>query len=388
MNQLSATSRAVLLLALAGAAAPVSACSTPVFQYALENWASEPYRVTIFHRGPLDEKSLSAVNVLRGSGAANVELQLADLAAKPPAPLRALWAAHEHASLPLMLVRFPVTHKAVETLWSGPLTVEAAKTLVDSPARREIAKRILAGDAVVWVLLGGGDEAKDRAAERKLAARLETLSDILRASLAPGVDQSGQEAAQAARVRFSVLKISPGDSAERMFAAMLVGCESDLKSREYASEPMAFPVFGRGRVLYALVGGGITDANIQRACETLIGPCTCELKDENPGMDLLLATDWDALVTVSDPFSGALAPLGGLPVIRTTTRPRDPLPPSGPALQGGLDPAPTASDLGGQSPASGRLLRNVLLAAAVIAGLVTIAALFFRRRSRRKASRG
>ena len=72
---------------------------------------------------------------------------------------------------------------------------------------------------------------------------------------------------------------------------MLLSSESDLADRQ---APMVFPIFGRGRILYALIGSGITPANIREACIFLIGPCACEIKDDNPGIDLLITADWQA----------------------------------------------------------------------------------------------
>ncbi|HUQ72324.1 MAG TPA: hypothetical protein VM165_22550, partial [Planctomycetaceae bacterium] len=31
------------------------ACNVPVFRYALEHWRPDPYRLTVLHRGPLDD---------------------------------------------------------------------------------------------------------------------------------------------------------------------------------------------------------------------------------------------------------------------------------------------------------------------------------------------
>jgi hypothetical protein len=76
-------------------------------------------------------------------------------------------------------------------------------------------------------------------------------------------------------------------------AGMLVRCESDLADR---SEALAFPVFGRGRALWPLVGRGINAKNVQEASEFLVGACSCQVKEQNPGFDLLLSADWDSLL--------------------------------------------------------------------------------------------
>ena len=74
---------------------------------------------------------------------------------------------------------------------------------------------------------------------------------------------------------------------------MLLGSEEDLAE---SKEPIAFPIYGRGCVLYALVGKGINAETIDEACAFLVGPCSCIVKEENPGVDLLVSADWDGQV--------------------------------------------------------------------------------------------
>jgi hypothetical protein len=77
-----------------------------------------------------------------------------------------------------------------------------------------------------------------------------------------------------------------------MLLTLLLNSEPDLD--EYSNEPVVFPVFGRGRVLYALIGQGITTDNIRETIAFLVGPCGCEIKMMSPGVDLLMAANWDA----------------------------------------------------------------------------------------------
>ncbi len=53
-----------LVFCLVFSASRVRACSVPVFRYALENWYADPYRVLVFHRGPLSAESQAAVDFL------------------------------------------------------------------------------------------------------------------------------------------------------------------------------------------------------------------------------------------------------------------------------------------------------------------------------------
>lgn len=95
------------------------------------------------------------------------------------------------------------------------------------------------------------------------------------------------------KLAFSMVRLSRTDPEEEVFARMLLGSEEDLRDTK---EPMAFPIFGRGRALFGLVGKGINSETIEEACSFLIGPCSCVVKEMNPGLDLLMTADWDGAV--------------------------------------------------------------------------------------------
>ena len=86
---------------------------------------------------------------------------------------------------------------------------------------------------------------------------------------------------------------------------MLLGSEPDLAG---SKGPMAFPVFGRGRVLYALVGAGITVDTVRRAGAFIGGECSCTIKHGNPGTDLLLVADWSDVHLSDAPVQTTTSP--------------------------------------------------------------------------------
>ena len=90
-------------------------------------------------------------------------------------------------------------------------------------------------------------------------------------------------------VVFSMVRVGRSDPDEQFLVASLLRSEPDLLGSD---EPMAFAVFGRGRILWALIGGGINEDTIHKACEFICGPCACVVKGENPGVDMLLSADW------------------------------------------------------------------------------------------------
>lgn len=251
--------RSAILFLLASTS--VFACSVPVFRYALEHWAADPYRVTVPHGTKLD---------------GNFKVTTTDVSK--------------------IELRQPVSMRNEEVIWSAEFNEANVKALVDSPARQQIAERLGAGESAVWVLLESGDKAKDDEANRFLDERLEYLSGVMEL---PKLDQQDVKnglvsvPGDGLRLSFSTLRVKRDDAAESAFIAMLLASEPDLREIE---EPIAFPIFGQGRVLYALVGRGIKVETIDRAAQFLIGSCSCQVKEQNPGVDLVMAVDWKQMV--------------------------------------------------------------------------------------------
>jgi len=355
------------------------ACSIPVFRYALEQWQADPYGVIVFHRGALSEEDQAVLDALRErardpENPANLAIQMVDLAGQLPKGAQAFWEKYGGTELPWVVVRYPLMAASQEVVWRGRLSQSAADSLVDSPKRQEIAQRILAGDSVVWVLLENGDKTKDQAAFSSLTAQLERLEKAIELPLTednlqgPGgvaTLDSDLESTLSLRLSFPVVRMARRDPAEQMFVNMLLKSEPDLM--EYAGEPMAFPVFGRGRALCALVGKGINAETIEDVCMFLTGPCSCQVKAYNPGTDLLMAVNWDSVLSGWRPAGGTLLPLTGVLPLSTTGASSEP------AAVAAINPNVANTDRGN----SGKLLRNALVAisvllALVIAGTVTV----------------
>ncbi len=263
-----------LLAVLAIGASAVPACDVPVFRYALERWPADAYEAVLYHRGPL------------GAGEAAVAEAL-DRHARPGLNLgvrRTEEAAPAGSVLPWVVLRYPESAGAREPFWSGRLADLPAGKVADSPARREVARRILAGESSVWIFLESGDRAADDAAAALLEGRLREMERTLKL---PG--PADEAASPPLRLAFSVVRVARSDPAEEMLVRMLVRSEEGLES---AAGPAAFPVFGRGRKLDALAGKGISGENIAEYCAFLAGPCSCQVKLQNPGIDLLLSADW------------------------------------------------------------------------------------------------
>lgn len=289
------------LLALLLSVHSLPACSVPVFRYALEKWAADEYQAIVFHRGPLTAAQQALMQPLTGEGLAgqlpaNVALQTVDLAQNPDPALLALWRQLGSDTLPALILKYPQKSRLSDHLFAGPLTAAVVQQVLDSPARREIIRRIAQGQSVVWVLLETGDATRDEAAAKVAAQRLDYLTTVLKLPAIEAQDiASGLVSVpkDGLKLAFSVLRMNRKDAAESVFARMLLHSEPDLLDLQ---EPMLFPVFGRGRALYALAGKGINHETLDEAATFLTGKCSCEVKELNPGVDLLLTADWAGLI--------------------------------------------------------------------------------------------
>ena len=273
----------------------VWACSIPVFRYALERWSADDYEVIVFYQDNLSIEEQTMVDKLKkvssnSNSRANIIVRMVNLSESPDEAMRKLWEAQSASELPWMVLRYPRFSRVLEDAWSGHFTAASVEMLLDSPTRKEIARLILEGGSAVWVLLESGIQQQDDAAAHLLETQLRQMEETLEISVPEEDDMAYTQVNSDPRVKFSMVRLSRKNPSEQIFVQMLLHTELDLKT---ISKPMAFPIFGRGRALYALVGDGINEDNIEMACSFLVGWCSCEVKELNPGVDLLMSVNWD-----------------------------------------------------------------------------------------------
>lgn len=273
-----------LFLGALAAAAPV--CNVPVFRYALERWRVTPYPGVLFHQGPLGADSRKLLAELEQSGL-NVAVEAVDVAGPMSEDVRGLWEAERQHPLPRLLLSYPERPDAIA--WSGAFDRGAVLCLVDSPARRDIVQKLISGTSVVWVFFESGDAAKDKAALDLIEGELARLEKEIKIP-APGPDDPPLRSAIPLKVAFAVQRVPPGKSEEAVFI------ESVARARKAWSLPAVVPVFGRGRALGSLCGDEIDPGPLIRMAEYVTDACSCEVKELNPGVDLLFTADWEALL--------------------------------------------------------------------------------------------
>ncbi len=278
-----------VILSVFYASSYIFACPIPVFQFSLENWEMDNYQIEIRHDGDFNDEHQELVDMLmevKGAEGANIQLVWRDYSKASISP-------PEDMVLPHMEVRFPTMTGIRTTLWEGPLEREIVEQLLHSPLRQEIAERLLNRQAGVWVLLKSGDRDKDREVEQFLEKELKRLEDTLKVP-DPGEEYGFDLGEIYTDINFSLVTLDRDEPDEKMFIRMLLRSERDLE--EYSDKPMVFPIYGRGLIMYALIGRGINEWTVSSAGEFLVGPCSCTIKSSNPGVDILMTFDWPTQV--------------------------------------------------------------------------------------------
>ena len=297
-NRVQLTFLAVVLFATSAIA-----CQVPVFRYALERWNADKYEVIILHDAELSEPVRTLLDKLQAPellAASNFEVQLMHVDKLREPRLKELWGKRTDTNSPLMVVLYPRTAAEVP---DRVVAVEAfsevnVDRLVRSPVREEVAKRLISGQSAVWVFIPSDDEAASTAALKRLNDRIAINMSRLAVPTAEELEIEPTVLAKnkiPLRIEFSVVTLDRKDTRESFLLNALMKSEPDLDP----SKPIAFPIFGRGRVLYALVGDGIMAETTDTACQFMSGPCSCQVKNQNPGFDLLITSEWDKAVAGS-----------------------------------------------------------------------------------------
>lgn len=269
MRLTRATRTIGMIATVLAAAAALQACDTPVYQYSMYEWRPDRFEVRYFHRpGEQAAADATANERLRAPGPANLSFHSVEVAADGSVAQQhaSAWRGHRVSELPLHVVSAP----GHGPIFAGRLDAAMAGQLPDSPKRRELAGELSAGRAGVLVVL------LDRAARDD-----ERVLQVAR--------DAATEAADGERT-LGLVSVDRADPAERWLVRQLLAVEDDLT--EIAGS-MVFGAFGRGHVLPPFVGKGVTLQGMRDLIAFIHGPCACELKAANPGLDLLMSWSWD-----------------------------------------------------------------------------------------------
>lgn len=273
-----------------------SACNIPVFRYALERWESDPVELIVFYDDQLTDDELKIVEQLRSQSSlrgenANVSVVLQNVN-EIDAPLQPVWqelTIDQKQALPRTICRMQVKRDQRLTIWNRPLDQDSVALLLNSPARTKLAERLLEGDSVVWLVLASGDEQQTEALSQMLREQLPNIAKDI--PLPEGIGLPGSELFSPIplEIFFSVLVIDHDDPQEAFLRELM----TRLSPKSYAAgSPLVAPVFGRGRIFDVLDAKAIRPSLLKELSYFLSGACSCQMKELNPGFDLLMNVAW------------------------------------------------------------------------------------------------
>lgn len=268
-------------------ASAAECCTIPVFRYALDRWETDRFRLVLPQSTAKQPETIDLLRPFRAGGKANLEI-----------------ATSTDPSAGAAQLFFPTAPE--EPLWSSAFNAESFATLLDSPGRKELLKRILNGDSAIWVLADAGTPEDNAEAER-IQKRLNFLEQAAALPIQDPNDPDSQLGpGPPLKLKFSVMRLNVADPAEKAFIAMLAG--PDAAWKETQTQPFAAVVFARGRVLGAWPVADLDDTTLEDACMFLVGRCSCRVKNQNPGWDILMNVDWDKQLAAANDASPESAP--------------------------------------------------------------------------------
>ncbi len=280
----------------------VTACDTPVYRYALERWHPGDFDLVLFHQGPLKPADGPLIQQLAGAsqaggGGANFKLEQVDVATSPPGAMGTVWARQHAVRMPWLVLRYPRSKADEPDAWCGPLNSQTVQFFQSNPTTAQVAAEIGRGDRIPMLVFLSGHEARDEPFRRSLALELKKLEQKV------WVAESSQNTSQsnAVTVAFPLSIISRQNAEGRFLAQIVFNSDPELAQ---SREPILVPVFGRGRALCALPASRVDEAALHKIRDFLLGTCSCEVKDQNPGLDLMIHADWQAWSDRLSPPSG------------------------------------------------------------------------------------
>ncbi len=225
------------------------ACTTRVSEWVLLNALPNQYTLVYFHKAQSDESAQNQIIALFD------ELKSANIQYKT--------VTRQDINEPYFGLYYE------DRLFSRYKSADDLKGLNTSSMREKIASELMNGKLCVMLYLKTDNNEKDQKG-------LDILNNTIQSS------PFGQI--------ISVFELSRNSKEESHFASMLLNVEDDLKGIQ---EPMLFGIFGRFKALEPLLGRGISEENINLMIDYLTAECSCLIKDDLPGTDILFTDNWE-----------------------------------------------------------------------------------------------
>jgi len=225
------------------------ACTTRVSEWVLLNALPNQYTLVYFHNGSVSESVKNQnMNLSEEISIANIQFNAVN---------------RQDISKPYYGLYYE------GRFFSKFNTSDELRGLTSSPLREKVAAELMAGKLCVMLYLKTDHKEKDEQG-------LNTLRSAIDSSPFGNI--------------ITVVELSRNSREEHHFAAMLLNIEDDLKD---IPEPMLFGVFGKFKALEPLLGRGISEENINLMIDYFTAECSCLIKDDLPGTDILFRDQWE-----------------------------------------------------------------------------------------------
>lgn len=273
------------------------ACNIPVFRYALERWKPDAAEIVLFSKETLSAedaawvKHLTARSIENGGhlNASVVQVDLDDANAERMELFEQLPQSATSA-LPHVIIRSKIGRGKWINHWHGSLVDAKQLGIVTSPIRDRLKDRLLSGHSVVWLLIRSKDPSKNDSAKELLKQSFDKLERSIQLPEGIGLPGSELYADVPLVLKFSTLEMGAEDPREKFLLGLLTG----IRGQAFRDgEPLLVPVFGRGRALEVIPASTASSKLVEELTIFLSGACSCQVKEQNPGFDLLLESDWD-----------------------------------------------------------------------------------------------
>ncbi len=271
-------------------------CNIPVFRYALERWRPDNCKIILFTDGAIAPESQTLCQGMENEGLAkksNVEWTRIDIRDESNKEHRELWSSIQkdaRPELPYALVQTSLGQGKLVNNWRGSLGRLSKANLLDSPVRQKLIQRILSGDSAVWLILKSSDNVGSEKVKRRLTEQLKSLESQLELPEGIGLPGSELHSEVPLLLRFTVIEIDPKDPQEEYLTQLFSGFHPEAL---IANDPLVIPVFGRGRALEVIPASRLDEGLIGDLAKFFTTACSCQVKEKNPGFDLLLSVDWN-----------------------------------------------------------------------------------------------
>lgn len=284
------------------------ACQVPVFRYALERWESDKYQLFLVTPRTLTEQERAEVDSFKKTlPDTNLTFTEINVSTISEADLWKLPEINTSISSPQLFLFHPEKLNQTTPIANLPLSAHSLNTIIDSPARNSIVKSLVAGDSAVWVILHNNDEEKAAEVQKALDLHIGKAANSIQ--LPEGIvgtnerdqitDQTDLEdvlrSSIPLKIAFSSKTLDSNAAGEEVFVATLL--ENLPASIRELSEPLIIPVFGRGRKITPILASELSYTTILSGSQYLCGACSCQVKEQNPGVDLLIHENWPAHLT-------------------------------------------------------------------------------------------